>query len=265
MMKIRSIASIAALLAAASLSHAGDTCCAGNAVQVNTSDRTTSALMLGASTQNRIDVAPLLAQSPFKVGVDDVHRPGFNGMNWNGHNPGPANGAAGDCYAASYGAAGQENSVILIHAGPRHIVAINPFAPIPNFTADGQPMPAELVKNLESQRSRWLNDNGYTGGVRTFTNEMAKPKKDASAIKPRAIIELNPEAPRLKSRMQVLVTPRVPKVTGVATTGQAPTKAADAKADSATSESTKPTASAEPAVKPAMKVAIATTNSPSSR
>lgn len=262
MIKIRSIAPIALLLAAASLAHAGDTCCAG-AVQLNTADRTTSALMLGASTQNRIDVSPLLAQSPFKVGVDDVRRPGFNGMNWNGNNPGPANGAAGDCYAASYGAAGQENSVILIHAGPRHIVAINPFAPIPTTTADGQPMPPELVKNLESQRSRWLNDNGYTGGVRTFTNEMAKPKKDASAIKPRAIIELNPEAPRLKSRMQVLVTPRVPKVTGVATTGQSQNKPAEANADATKPESAQP--AAEPAAKPAMKVAIATTNSPSSR
>lgn len=262
MMKIRSLASVAVLVAAASLAHAGDTCCAGTA-QVNTADRTTSALMLGASAFNRIDVAPLLAQRPFKVGVDDVRRPGFNGMNWNGTNPGPANGAAGDCYAASYGAAGQESAVILIHAGPRHIVALNPFAPVPTFTADGQPMPPELVKNLQSQRSRWLNDNGYTGGVRTFTNEMAKPKKDASAIKPRAIIELNPEAPRLKSRMQVLVTPSVPRVNAVATTGQAPDKTAEAKADATNSESTQP--AAEPAIKPVMKVAIASTNSPSSR
>jgi hypothetical protein len=97
--------------------------------------------------------------------------------------------------------------------------------------------------------------------VRTFTNE--KPdqpaKKDARLIKPRAIIELNPEAPRLKSRMQVRVMPApsapAPAVMGVATTGP---KASEPKATDIKPANQKP-------VVASMKVAIATTNTPSSR
>lgn len=269
MFTIRSVVPAAALLIAASVAAAGDNCCANCGVKLNTADRTTSALMLGASTNNRIDVAPLLAQRPLRVGVDDVRRPGFNGMNWSGNNP----GASQDCYAAGYGAAGNEDAVILVHAGPRHIVAINPFAPIPTATADGQPMSPELVKHLEAQRSKWLGENGYTGGVRTFTNERPQKaeKKDARAIKPRAIIELNPEAPRLKGRMEVRVTPKAPAVVGVARTNATDTKTAEAKP--ATTEATteakvesKPEQKVEPkVVQPAMKVALSTTNSASSR
>lgn len=265
MFTIRTVVSIAALLVAASVASAGETCCSNCGVQLSTADRTTSTLMLGASTNNRIDVAPLLAQPPLRVGVDDVRRPGFNGVNWSGNNP----GANQDRYAAGYGAAGNENAVILVHAGPRHIVAIHPFAPIPTYTADGQPMSPELVKNLEAQRSKWLGDNGYTGGVRTFTNDRPQnaDKKDARAIKPRAIIELNPEAPRLKGRMEVRVTPKAPAVVGVATTNASQSKTAESKA--ATTEAkaeSKPEQKVEPkVVLPAMKVALSTTNSASSR
>lgn len=276
MFTIRSVVPAAALLVAASVAAAGETCCSNCGVQLNTADRTTSALMLGASTNNRIDVAPLLAQRPLRVGVDDVRRPGFNGMNWNGNNP----GANQDCYAAGYGAAGSESAVILVHAGPRHIVAIHPFAPIPTMTADGQPMSPELVKHLEAQRGKWLSENGYTGGVRTFTNDRPQKaeKKDARAIKPRAIIELNPEAPRLKGRMEVRVTPQVPAVVGVATTNDKNAESKTAKADaSAEVGETKPAAKeanveskpeqkVEPkVVQPSMKVALSTTNSTSSR
>ncbi len=174
-------------------------CCSGT-IQVRHDDRTTAALALGAFSFNRIDVAPLLAQAPLRGGVDDPARAGRAPV-WNTGSP----DAMTDRHAAAYGAAGQEGSVILVHAGPRHIVAINPFAAVESRTADGQPMPAELVRKLEGARSKWLNENGYTGGVRTFVNEGA-PKgeaKDASAIRPRGVIQLNPEVTRFKSRMQV--------------------------------------------------------------
>lgn len=260
MFQIRAIA--AACLVAASLAPfalAGENCKAGcgsnsasasGGYQLVTSDYTTSALMLSASSNMRIDVGPLLAQRPFRVGVDDVHRPGFNGMNWNGNLPGAYNNASGDAYAAGYGAAGAESAVILIHAGPRQIVAIHPFAPIPTTTADGQPMSPEFVRNLESQRSRWLNDNGFTGGVRTFTNE--KPDRsnqtDARRIKPRGVIELNPEAPRFKSRMDVRNEP-APLFRGIATTGQS-SVTTDVATTSSTTDTAAPGKSAATETKP---------------
>lgn len=196
--------SVAAAMALAALGQGGGNCdqkpgCSGT-VQVRHDDRTTAALSLGAFTFNRIDVAPLLAQRPLRGGVDDPARDGRAPV-WNSGNP----DAMTDRHAAAYGAAGQEGAVILVHAGPRHIVAINPFAAVESRTADGQPMPAELVRRLESARSAWLNENGYTGGVRTFVNDAA-PKaehKDAAAIQPRGVIQLNPEVTRFKSRMQV--------------------------------------------------------------
>lgn len=252
MSKIRVLISVTACLAAASFAQGGETCssCNGSGVRVNSADRTTSALMLGASTNNRIDVSALLAQRSNRVGVDDVRRPGFNGMSWNGNNPGAHHDASGDCYAAGYGAAGQENAVILVHAEPRVIMAINPFAPIEHYTADGQRMSPNVVNVLEHKRSQWLRDNGYTGGVRTFSNDRPQPKdkKDVNAIKPRAIIELNPEVPRLKSRMQVRVTPKAPAVVGVATT------------NATTTDTPAPAPKQPKKVEPSMKVAIATTN-----
>lgn len=235
------------------------------AIQVSSTDRNTSILMLGGSTYNSIDVSPLLAQRPLRAGVDDVRRPGFNGMGWNGTVP-PANQ---DAYASQYGAAGLENAVIVVHLEPRVNVAIHPFAPIPTFTADGQRMSPDVVRKLEHLRSNWLRDNGYTGGVRTFTNDRPYvEKKDVSQIKPRAIIELNPEAPRLKSRMQVRVNTQAPKVLGVATTGA--TQADGATKVAAKADEPKPAIPAvkaastpstqEKKVQPAMKVAIATTN-----
>lgn len=108
--------------------------------------------------------------------------------------------------ASSHGAAGQEDAVILVHVGHRHTAAINPFEPVGDVLIEGQRLPMETRRKLEDARQRWLRDNGYTGGVRTFTNEHAEPAPKATKIEPRGVIELNPEVTKFKSRMQVRAT-----------------------------------------------------------
>lgn len=77
----------------------------------------------------------------------------------------------------------------------------------------------ESFPRFEAARQEWLKERGYIGGVRTFVNDAnftysavptrvvtaddAPAARPAGEIKPRAIIELPPDMPRFRSRMQV--------------------------------------------------------------
>ncbi len=138
--------------------------------------------------------------------VDDVRRPGFNGRAWTG-NPIVGNSLPAPCgNAAAYGADPSEEQVIYFPAWP-HMIAIDPFEPV---RTDKAGIDAVILRRAEDYRQKWLKDHGYTGGVRTFTNDAYRGKsapKPASQIQPRGVIELSPEAPRFKSRIQVRSQP----------------------------------------------------------
>lgn len=147
--------------------------------------------------------------------ADDVHRPGFNGRAWIGRT---ARSRAGDGghpeYAldwrspgpAAYGAAEDDGSTAYIRIG-HNIVGISPWE-------------TQSFSRLEEGRRQWLDERGYTGGVRTFVSDAAmrlaradeagngeplavKPAADRSDPEPRVILELPEDMPRQKSRMRV--------------------------------------------------------------
>lgn len=64
--------------------------------------------------------------------------------------------------AERYGAAGAEDAVVYVRVGTQ-VVAIDPWTRIPE----------EGLSGLEAGRNQWLRERGYTGGVRTFTNDSA--------------------------------------------------------------------------------------------
>jgi hypothetical protein len=140
-----------------------------------------------------------------------VNRPGFNGRLYiTLSTPGPVTTHyATDSLAESYGAAGFEDAAVHAVIG-QNIVTMSPWV-----TVDG-----DGRKNFETARQQWLKEHNFVGGVRTFVNDaylarhlpghvvaqaQAKPARDA--IEPRAVIEISPETPRLRSKMQVRVLP----------------------------------------------------------
>lgn len=80
------------------------------------------------------------------------------------------------------------------------------FSPWQRWNDESYPM-------HESARQNWLKDHGYTGGVRTFRNDIIWDNPDLRAegetpvwkreIKPRLILPMPEDMPRLRSRMQV--------------------------------------------------------------
>jgi len=123
----------------------------------------------------------------------------------------------------AYGAHAHAERLILVRVG-HSIVGIHPFARI-----DG----TGSLQTLEGARAQWLQENGYSGGVRTFVNPLhrdnylnspagrrhAAPRahahphagadtrraeKPSGEIRPRATIEIPPEMPRFEPRMRVL-------------------------------------------------------------
>jgi len=149
---------------------------------------------------------------PYPAGrADDVHRPGFNGRVWIGRTARSREGAAPE-YAldwrrpgpAAYGAAEDDSSTAYIRIG-HNIVGISPWE-------------TQSFSRLEEGRRQWLDERGFTGGVRTFVSDAALRQAgsgegvDASpvAVRPAAtdpepliIIELPEDQPRQKSRMRV--------------------------------------------------------------
>lgn len=153
---------------------------------------------------NRRTSRPIATAAPYPAGMaDDVHRPGFNGMAWAGQSGvGPVNTSyPNGCssFAAQYGATGSENATVYVRVGGQ-VIGINAFEPI---TKNG-------LRRLEEARNFWLQENGYTGGVRTFVNDaFAGPKAEAQVsaasgkIEPRASFELPADMPRRRNRMRV--------------------------------------------------------------
>lgn len=151
--------------------------------------------------------------------ADDAARPGFNGRLWFGPvvmggvtTPFVADSA--NPGAASYGALPGGREQVYARVGEL-VVAINPF-----HRWNDNVHPA-----FERARAEYLQEQGYTGGVRTFMNDanflgqmqVMPARADAGAadtadapaaidprhIQPRAVIELAPDAPRFRSRMRV--------------------------------------------------------------
>lgn len=135
--------------------------------------------------------------------------------------------------AARYGAAGAQDSVIHVrvpglfhfeHGG--YVTAIDPWQPVKaaNVSPYSNPFSnanRKLASKVEAARQQWLKDNNWVGGVRTFMNDAAleQPTQHANAEvtskapQPRAVIELAPDAPRLKSKMRVQAAPAKNNIT----------------------------------------------------
>jgi hypothetical protein len=133
--------------------------------------------------------------------------PGFNGRLWVGRpvmgfmQQGPYSQDWGSPGPEAYGAFGSEDATVYARVG--HLaVGINPWEGI---NQDG-------LKRLEAARNFWLQEQGYTGGVRTFVNDLYVWKKavpeqartHASAVPtPRATITLPADMPRQRRRIRV--------------------------------------------------------------
>ncbi len=158
--------------------------------------------------------------------ADSVHRPGFSGRLWHGtvHMGGVPSHVAGEQPSpgpVAYGAHPHTNAQVYVRVG-HVIVAISPW----------EELPQHGMKRFEAARQEWLSEHGYTNAVRTFMNDAnfaaqhewtaeharadapadAATDVPASEIKPRAIIELAPDAPRMRSRIRVDAAPRVIRV-----------------------------------------------------
>jgi hypothetical protein len=150
----------------------------------------------------------------FPTGIaDSVRRPGFNGRLYvTMSSPGPVTyHYPTGSNAETYGAAGLDDARVLARVGTE-VVGFSPWIA---FDGDG-------MKRYESARQEWLKENGFVGGVRTFVNDAhlanhmpihsmassdsAEPVASKKRkIEPRAIIEISPDVPRFRKRMEVRV------------------------------------------------------------
>lgn len=152
---------------------------------------------------------PIATAALYPAGMaDDVHRPGFNGRLYVtrpiiGGMQGPYATEA-SLLADQYGAYGDEYSVVYARVGSL-VVGINAFEPI---TKNG-------LRRFEQARNFWLQEQGYTGGVRTFVNDAylfrkpdGAPRAESNAKpEPIATIKLPDDMPRRKNRLRVEATP----------------------------------------------------------
>lgn len=146
--------------------------------------------------------ASLLAtRPPYPLNrADDVQRPGFNGREWIGR---PAIGGVDTGYPlgwrdpgpAAYGAAEDACPRVWVKVGTEAI-SINPWEKI----SEGG------LSRLENARNEWLEQHGYVGGVRTFTNDAVRfggMRPLSAQIQPRATFEWPADQPRFQHRQQV--------------------------------------------------------------
>jgi hypothetical protein len=149
--------------------------------------------------------------------VDDVNRPGFNGRLFItrpviGGMQGPWAVAEGEPGASYYGAFDNQDAMLFARVG-HTTIGISPW----------QRLDLEGLRHIERARAFWLQERGYTGGVRTFVNDAviwkhaetpapapqadagdAKAKPAAPAkIEPRATIRVPEDVPRVKHRIRV--------------------------------------------------------------
>lgn len=157
-------------------------------------------------TNHGRDSTRLVTRPPYPAGrADSVNRPGFNGRLWV-TTPiiGDPEGKLTPTYPESWGDPGPEGYGAMDDAGGavyarmgQNTVAINPWERI---NQGG-------YHRLEAARHQWLAERNYTGGVRTFVNEvyelLPEAKMSRNEIAPRATIELPPDMPRLKAHQQV--------------------------------------------------------------
>jgi len=155
----------------------------------------------------------LATPAPYPAGrADDVRRPGFNGRLWisrpiiGGVDTGYPSGRF-DPGPESFGVSDDDTQQAWVRIG-NTAVGLSPW----------ETVRGSGLKNLESGRQAWLEERGYTGGVRTFVNdlylyapELAEADQSASAehsapagdVQPRATIHTSPDQPRFKARMRV--------------------------------------------------------------
>lgn len=127
--------------------------------------------------------------------VDSTRRTGFNGREW--HNRpviGGVDAWASDCGnpgPEAYGAWGQCHRLMYVRVG-NEVIAMSPWTRVDQ----------ETLHRFEIDRDAWLRRHNYTGGVRTFTNDLYRPEHaglvgvdEASLPTPRATIFLPPDMP----------------------------------------------------------------------
>jgi len=132
----------------------------------------------------------------------------------------------GEDNAARYGAAGASDSIITLRTPGLFgfdtngfVAQVNPWQPVTAPSASPYSNPftnanTKLAARLESARQQWLKDNNFTGGVRTFVNDAAlfTPARAGAQITPRATMELAPDMPRVRSKIQVRSSPTSTKL-----------------------------------------------------
>jgi hypothetical protein len=157
------------------------------------------------------DQRPIATPSLYPPGMaDDVRRPGYNGRLWVSRpimgsvQQGPYAVDSGTPGTESYGAYGSENDPIVYARVCHLVVGVDPW----------QTIPQAGYRRYEQARNFWLQEQGYTGGVRTFVNDAYVWKSDqaageqhASSAKsdpaPRATIQLPADMPRQRRRIRV--------------------------------------------------------------
>lgn len=154
--------------------------------------------------------------------VDSTRRPGFNGREW-ANRPiiGGVDAWAHDCGnpgPEAYGAWGQCHRTMYVHVG-NQVMGMSPWTRVDQ----------ETLHRYELARDAWLRRHNYTGGVRTFTNDLYRPEfaglvavEEASLPTPRATIFLPPDMPLRRPTpmvdagtrisMPAYMTARVPEV-----------------------------------------------------
>ena len=161
-----------------------------------------------ANRQGQLATRPLYPPNR----ADSVRRPGFNGRLWVGESiiggaPERYPVAWGDPGPTAYGADDRDFSCVYAKVG-EVVSSLSPWEYVQGRGA----------RSLEASRAKWLRDNGYTGGVRTFVNDLYLMRHDddsgmmasaedaakpAGLPQPRATIQLPLDQPRFKARMQV--------------------------------------------------------------
>lgn len=135
---------------------------------------------------------------PYGV-VDSVRRPGFNGRLWTtrpiiGGVEFPFHTGFGEPGPEAYGEYDSPYVLIPVRVGLLQ-VTISPW--------ERQP-----TKELERGRQQWLREQNYTGGVRTFVNDLTYwgpvlGIEPAAEPEPAAIIPIPEDMPRMRHRIQV--------------------------------------------------------------
>jgi hypothetical protein len=137
--------------------------------------------------------------------ADDVRRPGFNGRLFvtrpviggvhTGHTAYPPPGPE------YYGAHGEECQTVPVRVG-HLVIGVSPWVA---WNRPGH-------QHIEHARQLWLRESGYTGGVRTFVNDLHFVREEPvvsgeprTMPEPAAIIELSPDAPRHRTRLRVQI------------------------------------------------------------